>query len=448
MNSMNLDRTHDAAVKSWLASANEPHCDFPLQNLPYAIFRRKGESEAFRAGIALGDQVIDLAALLRERCLSGLAMQAAIACTQPSLNEFFAMGPGAWRALRHAAFALFEAPAGNVSATPDTDVLRRCLVPQALVEYSLPARIGDYTDFYTSIDHARNIVKLLRPDPVLSPNFQWMPIAYHGRVSSIGISGEEVRRPLGQRLAAGHSVPEVSACARLDYELELGIFIGVGNQQGEPIPVTRAEQHVFGLCLLNDWSARDIQMWESTPLGPFLAKNFATTISPWIVTMEALAPFRHAWERPADEPQPLAYLDAPANRSEGSIDIQLEVWLESERQRASQAPAARLSHTSFRHQYWTIAQMVAHHTIGGCNLQSGDLLGSGTISGPTAAEAGALIELTAAGKTPVALGNGETRGFLEDGDAVVIKGWCERPGFARIGFGENRGEVLPARAVV
>ncbi|WP_429327059.1 fumarylacetoacetase [Paraburkholderia sp. GAS348] len=444
---MNLDRTHDATVKSWLASANQPHCDFPLQNLPYAIFRRKGDTEAFRAGIALGDQVIDLAALLRERCLDGLAMQAAIACTQPSLNEFFAMGPDAWRALRHAVFALFEAPAGNGAATPDTDVLRRCLVPQALAEYSVPAQIGDYTDFYTSIDHARNIVKLLRPDSALSPNFQWMPVAYHGRVSSIGISGQQVRRPLGQRLAAGSSVPEVSASARLDYELELGIFIGVDNRQGEPIPVTDAEQHVFGLCLLNDWSARDIQMWESTPLGPFLAKNFATTISPWIVTMDALAPFRHAWERPAEEPQPLAYLDAPTNRSEGGLDIQLEVWLESERQRASDAPATRLSRTSFRHQYWTVAQMVAHHTVGGCNLRSGDLLGSGTISGPTAAEAGALIELTAAGKAPVVLGNGEARGFLEDGDEVVMKGWCERPGYARIGFGENRGEVLPARAV-
>ncbi|KAA1003812.1 fumarylacetoacetase [Paraburkholderia panacisoli] len=444
---MNLDRTHDAAVKSWLASANQPHCDFPLQNLPYAIFRRKGGAEEFRAGIALGDQVIDLAALVRERCLSGLALQAAVACAQPSLNAFFAMGPDAWRALRHAVFALFEAPAAGASTMADTPALETCLVAQTDVEYNLPASIGDYTDFYTSIDHARNIVKLLRPDSALSPNFQWMPLAYHGRVSSIGLSGQQVRRPLGQRLAAGHSVPEVSACARLDYELELGIFIGVGNQEGEPIPVTHAERHVFGLCLLNDWSARDIQMWESTPLGPFLAKNFATTISPWIVTMEALAPFRHAWERPADEPQPLAYLDAPANRSEGGIDIQLEVWLMSELQRKSDAHAARLSRTSFRHQYWTVAQMVAHHTVGGCNLRSGDLLGSGTISGPTAAEAGALIELTAAGKTPVALGNGETRAFLEDGDTVVMKGWCERPGFARIGFGENRGKVLPARVV-
>lgn len=447
MNSMSLDHTHDAGIKSWLASANEPDCDFPLQNLPYAIFRRKGHAEEFRAGIALGDHVIDLTALLRERCLSGLAMHAAEACTQASLNAFFAMGPDAWRALRHAVFGLFEAPAGHMLAKQDSDVLLRCLVPQAQVEYGVPARIGDYTDFYTSIDHARNIVKLLRPDPVLSPNFQWMPVAYHGRVSSIGVSGQQVRRPLGQRLAAGHNVPEVSACTRLDYELELGIFIGVGNAQGEPIPVTRAEQHVFGLCLLNDWSARDIQMWESTPLGPFLAKNFATTISPWIVTMDALAPFRHAWERAADEPQPLPYLDAPANRSEGGIDIQLEVWLESERQRTAHASATRLSHTSFRHQYWTVAQMVAHHTVGGCNLQSGDLLGSGTISGPTTTEAGALIELTAAGKTPVALGNGEARSFLEDGDAVVMKGWCERPGFARIGFGENRGEILPARTV-
>ncbi|MFM0226746.1 fumarylacetoacetase [Paraburkholderia dipogonis] len=444
---MSLDHTHDVSARSWLASANHPASDFPLQNLPYAIFRRRESAERFRAGIALGDQVIDLAALVHERCLDGLAVQAALACTQASLNAFFSMGSQAWRALRHAVFALFEASAAGAPSVADRNRLERCLVAQTDVEYSLPVSIGDYTDFYTSIDHARNIVKLLRPDASLSPNFQWMPVAYHGRVSSIGLSGEQVRRPLGQRLVAGQGAPELAACARLDYELELGIFIGVGNSRGEPISIDRAEEHVFGLCLLNDWSARDIQMWESTPLGPFLAKNFATTISPWIVTMDALAPFRHEWARPADQPQPLPYLDAPANQREGGLDIQLEVWLESERQRTSEGPATRLSRTSFRHQYWTVAQMVTHHAVGGCNLRSGDLLGSGTISGPTAAEAGALIELTAGGRTPVALDNGETRSFLEDGDTVVMKGWCERSGFARIGFGENRGKVVPARVV-
>jgi fumarylacetoacetase len=435
---MRLDHTHDAAAKSWVESANANGTPFPLQNLPFAVFRRRGQGEAFRGGVALGDSVVDLAALAHGGVLEGLALQAALACAQPTLNEFFGMGPAAWHALRHALFALFEASADTSRASAQA-----CLIPQTGVEYGLPVTIGDYTDFYTSIDHARNVMKVMRPDASLAPNFQWMPVAYHGRVSSIGLSGQNVRRPHGQRMPPGARTPEFAACAKLDYELELGIFIGVGNTQGTRIPLGEAEQHIFGLCLLNDWSARDIQAWESTPLGPFLAKNFATTLSPWIVTMDALLPFRCAWHRPADEPQPLAYLDTPETRDQGGIDIQLEVWLKS----ASEPPEARgtrLSRTSFRHQYWTVAQTVAHHTIGGCNLRSGDLLGSGTISGPTAPEAGAMIELTAGGSAPVRLGNGEQRGFLEDGDTVILHGWCERAGFASIGFGEARGEVLPA----
>ena len=309
---MKLDHTHDVTATSWLASANDGATPFPLQNLPFGIFRRAGTAEAFRGGVALGDRVIDLSALSEANCLSGLAAQAARACMQPALNDFFAMGADAWRALRHALFDLFSAQHRSGTPGPVTEALERCLVPQADVEYGLPARIGDYTDFYTSIDHARNIVKLLRPDGTLAPNFQWMPVAYHGRVSSIGIAGQQVRRPVGQRLAEGARSPEVGPCARLDYELELGIFIGVGNGQGTRIPVGSAEQHVFGLCLLNDWSARDIQAWESVPLGPFLAKNFATTLSPWIVTMDALAPYRAAWARSPDEPQPLAYLSTPS----------------------------------------------------------------------------------------------------------------------------------------
>jgi fumarylacetoacetase len=310
------------------------------------------------------------------------------------------------------------------------------------VEYALPARIGDYTDFYTSIHHARNISQLL--EIPLASNFQWVPTAYHGRVSSIGVSGQAFRRPNGQRLLPGRAEPQYGPCTRLDYELELGIFVGPGNPLGERIPMSEVDGHVFGLCLLNDWSARDIQAWEMAPLGPFHAKNFATTISPWVVTMEALEPFRQAWTRPVDEPQPLAYLDSPDNRVRGALDIRLEVQIETEQMRLEHAPPQTLSRTSFAHHYWSVGQMVAHHAAGGCNLQSGDLLGSGTISGPTLDQAGAMMELALAGRQPVQLATGETRSFLQDGDAIVFKGWCEREGFARIGFGLDEGRVLPA----
>ena len=446
-----LNHTHDASRTSWLASANAAGSDFPVQNLPFAVFRRKGSGEPFRGGVAIGDQVIDLAAASQSGCLQGLAEQAAAACAQPAMNDFFAMGPAAWQALRHGLFERLESPATGAAADVAVEALRGCLVQQADVEYTVPARIGDYTDFYTSVHHAANIGKLFRGgDDVLTPNFKWIPIGYHGRASSIGVSGQTFRRPMGQAMPPGASAPVFGPCARLDYELELGIFIGQGNARGEPIPIDRAFDRVFGICLLNDWSARDIQAWEYQPLGPFLAKNFATTISPWIVTMEALAPYRQPWVRAADEPQPLAYLDAPSVRESGALDIQLEVWLETAERRARGVGATRLTHTSFRHQYWSIAQMVAHHTVGGCNLQTGDLLGSGTISGPTLDQAGAMIELTAGGRNPLTLeavkgeAPAETRGFLHDGDAVILKGWCEKPGQARIGFGESRGQVLPA----
>ena len=437
---MQLNHTHDAGRTSWLASANAPGCDFPIQNLPFAMFRRAGSGEAFRGGVAIGDQVLDLGALSRTSLLVGLAAQATAVCAQAALNDFFAMGPTAWRALRHDLFALLESTASASHA----DVLRDCLVPLAGVEYAVPARIGDYTDFYTSIHHALNVGRLFRPDDPLTPNFQWVPTAYHGRVSSIGVSGQKVRRPMGQSMTPGDAAPVYAACARLDYEIELGMFIGQGNAQGEQIGVDDAEAHVFGICMLNDWSARDIQFWEMAPLGPFLGKNFATTISPWIVTMEALAPYRQAWSRAADEPQPLSYLESKQVRADGALDIQLEAWLETAQHRGRGDGPERLSRTSFKHQYWTVAQMVAHHTVGGCNLQPGDLLGTGTISGPGETEAGAIIELARAGRIPLKLANGEQRSFLSDGDAVIFKGWCEKPGHARIGFGENRGEVGPA----
>jgi fumarylacetoacetase len=435
-----LNHTHDAGARSWLASANVAGCDFPIQNLPYAVFRRTGSLELFRGGVAIGDQVLDLAALAARQELEGAALDGARACAHEVLNGFFALGPTVWQALRHALFALLkdDAPAASVAE------LRECLVPQAEVEFKLPVRVGDYTDFYTSIDHALNIGRLVRPEDPITPNFQWIPIAYHGRVSTLGVSGQQFHRPMGQMLPPGAKAPVYGPCARLDYELELGIYIGQGNAPGEQIPLADADEHIFGLCLLNDWSARDIQFWEMAPLGPFLAKNFATTVSPWIVTLEALAPYRLPWTRPADHPQPLPYLEDPGNRAYGALDIRLEVWLETARARASGRGPSRLSSTSFRHQYWSIAQMVAHHSVGGCSLQNGDLFGSGTISGPGPGEAGAIIELTRAGQSPIALADGETRSFLEDGDAVLLRGWCEKPGHARIGFGESRGMVLPA----
>ena len=440
---MPLNHTHNPATKSWLAAANN-HPDFPIQNLPYAVFKRSGSSEAFRGGIAIGDQVIDLAALSASGLLSGPAQSAANAASQSTLNDFMALGTTAWQSLRHAAFALLQSDASPATVTAVT----ACLVPQSAVEYALPTRIGDYTDFYTSIHHARNVGRIARPDAApLTPNFQWIPIAYHGRASSIVISGTPFRRPMGQMPSApGATTPIYGTCARLDYELELGVFIGTANAQGAPIPLDQAEDHIFGLCLLNDWSARDIQFWEMAPLGPFLGKNFCTSISPWIVTAEALAPFRLPFTRPADEPQPLDYLDGASNRASGTLDIRLDVHLQSAQQRQAGQGATRVSHTSFKHQYWTAAQMVAQHTVGGCNLQSGDLFGTGTISGPDAGEEGAIIERTKGGREPLTLASGEQRAFLHDGDTVVLSGWCEKPGAARIGFGECRGEVLPAQA--
>jgi fumarylacetoacetase len=317
-------------------------------------------------------------------------------------------------------------------------------LPQREAEYGLPARIGDYTDFYTSVHHATNIGRLFRPDNPLLPNYKWIPIGYHGRSSSVGVSPQAFHRPWGQIKAPDAAAPTLAPSRRLDIELELGVFVGPGNALGQPIPIEAAEAHAFGVVLLNDWSARDIQAWEYQPLGPFLAKNFATTISPWVVTLEALAPYRMPWVRPADDPPPLPYLDAPSNRSHGAIDIRLSIAWQSARMREQGIPAQVVAQTSYRHAYWTLAQMLAHHTVNGCNLQPGDLLGTGTLSGPAPHEAAAFIELTQGGKQPLTLPGGETRTFLEDGDTVVLRGWCEAPGAARIGFGECTGTVLPA----
>ena len=433
-----LNETHDPSLRSWLASANAPGCDFPLQNLPFAVFRRKGSHEAFRGGVAIGDQVLDLGAAARAGVFSGPAAKAATAAAQDKLNALMALGPTAWSALRLAlSRALREGAADPARA-------QACLLPQAEVEYDVPARIGDYTDFYTSVHHATNIGRLFRPDNPLLPNYKWVPIGYHGRSSTIGISGESFHRPVGQTLPPGADAPVFGPSKRLDIELELGIFVGPGNAKGTRIAIADAEQHVFGICLLNDWSSRDIQSWEYQPLGPFLSKNFATTLSPWVVTLEALAPYRVPLERPEGDPQPLPYLDTPANRAAGALDIQLQVELQTARMREAGSQGAVICRTSYRHAYWTVAQMVAHHTVNGCSLQPGDLFGSGTLSGPTAGEAAALIELTQGGKKPVQLPQGESRAWLEDGDSVTLRGWCEKAGAARVGFGECVGTVLPA----
>ncbi|MET4577119.1 fumarylacetoacetase [Ottowia thiooxydans] len=434
-----LDHTHNPAARSWLASANLTGADFPIQNLPFGVIRRRGSNEAFRGAVAIGDQVLDLAALAKLGVITGAAGDALQQAAKDALNDFMAAGPDAWRTLRHALFDVLKEGGTAEQA------VRSSLIAQADVEHRLPSRIGDYTDFYTSIHHARNVGRVIRPDDPLTPNFQWLPIAYHGRASSVVISGTDYHRPHGQAMPPGAKAPVYNACTRLDFELEMGFFVGPGNAMGRPVPLAQAEQHIFGMCLLNDWSARDHQFWEMNPLGPFLGKNFCTSISPWIVTMDALVPFRVAFERPADEPQPLAYLDEPGNRAAGGVDVQLSVGLESEQHRTKGLAAAEISRTSFRHQYWTIAQMLAQHTVGGCNLQPGDLCGTGTISGPTAGEAGAIVELSQGGTKPITLaGTGEQRTFLLDGDAVILRGWCEREGAARIGFGECRGMVLPA----
>lgn len=433
-----LNETHDPALRSWLASANQPGCDFPIQNLPFAVFCRPGEG--WRGGVAIGDAIVDLRAVTRAGLFTGLSVEAAQAGAQDKLNALMALGPHAWSALRLAlSRALRE-------GSPLEASLRACLVLQAQVQYDVPARIGDYTDFYTSIHHATNIGRQFRPDQPLLPNYKWVPIGYHGRSSSIVVSGQNFHRPVGQTFPPGSTAPSHGPSKRLDIELEMGVFIGTGNAQGEPITMAEAERHVFGLCLLNDWSARDIQGWEYQPLGPFLSKNFASTVSPWVVTLEALAPYRVPFTRAEGDPQPLPYLDSEANRKEGALDIQLQVDLQTPRMREKGEPGARISQTSYRHAYWTVAQMVAHHTVNGCNLQPGDLFGTGTLSGPTLDQAAALIEITQGGKEPVQLPDGEMRTFLEDGDRVTLRGWCEKPGAARIGFGECVGTVLPARA--
>jgi fumarylacetoacetase len=422
---MKLDATHDPELKSWVESANEPGTDFPIQNLPYGIFKRRNSSEKPRGGVAIGDQILDLRALDLD--------------TGPTLNGLAKLGPKAWKPLRRQ-LSQFLATKGYRKN------LARHLTPMKKAELFLPVAVGDYTDFYTSSFHATNVGRMFRPDNPLLPNFKWIPIGYHGRASSIVISGTPITRPKGQIKAPDAAVPMFGPSKRLDYEAELGFVVGPGNALGKQIRVGEAERHVFGVVLLNDWSARDIQAWEYQPLGPFLAKNFATTVSPWIVTLDALAPFRvPAYERPEGDPQPLPYLQDEADEREGMLSIEVEMHIRSDRMRASRLPPARLSRGNYASSYWTPAQLIAHHSSNGCNLQPGDILGSGTISGPTPDSVGAMLELTSGGKNPVQLPSGESRSFVEDGDEVIERGRCARDGCAAIGFGEAAGKVRPVK---
>ncbi len=426
--SFDIDDTHAADLHSWLDSANHPTTDFPLQNLPYGRFRRTPDAD-WSIGVAVGDQVLDL--------------RLAKLFESHDMNRLLGLNQADRLALRHALSR------GLRQGSAQQAQFRVALVAQDSVEIGLPCEIGDYTDFYTSIHHASAVGKLFRPENPLLPNYKWLPIAYHGRASSIGVSrpglGHTFHRPMGQIKTPDASAPRLAPSTKLDFELELALIIGRPNVIGEPISMLDAEQHIFGLALFNDWSARDIQAWEYQPLGPFLSKNFASTVSPWIVTLEALAPFRQAFTRPADDPAALPYLSSPANQQHGAIDIELEVWLQTAQMRAVGDAGVRLTAANYREAYWTAAQLVAHHSVNGCNLRSGDVLGTGTQSGALAGQGGSLLELSQGGKQALTLPNGELRTFLEDGDSVILRGYCQRQGWRRIGLGECRGSVLPAR---
>ncbi len=432
---LQLNETHDPARRSFVDSANAPDSDFPIQNLPFGVFRPAAGMPS-RVGVAIGDRILDVAAAAAS--FDGLAAEAAAACAAPHLNHLMSLGPQASSALRLALSRGLSADRGDNS-------LRQHLTPMAQAEIALPVAIGDFTDFYASVFHATNAGRAFRPDNPLLPNYKYVPVAYHGRASSVRVSGTPVKRPQGQRKRADQDVPSYGPSRNLDFELELGFYIGAPTELGETVPVAEAAELIFGFCLLNDWSARDVQAFEYQPLGPFLGKNFATTVSPWVVTQEALAPFHvAAFARPQGDPAPLPHLDDAADRAQGGLDITLEAYMSTAAMRRAGTAPLRLTQTSFATMYWTVAQMVAHHTSNGCNLLTGDLIGSGTISGPEKGSWGSLLELSARGREPIAMPGGEQRGFIEDGDEIIFRGFAEKPGYPRIGFGECRAVILPA----
>ncbi|MBV9217689.1 MAG: fumarylacetoacetase [Acidobacteria bacterium] len=443
-----INETHDPNLRSWVESANDPVTDFPIQNLPFCMFREKSDGYVRpRLGFPIGDFVFDYETCREKEVLrhdEDWEIEKALSRFTYDFNLTSAVeGVGAevFSTLRnHLVQALRMEADERVRGK-----VEKVLVPISELEFTAPFQIHDYTDFYCSIYHATNVGSMFRPDNPLMPNYKYVPIGYHGRASSIVVSGTDVRRPWGQNRSDAEKPPVFIPCKNLDYEMELGFFVGKGNELGQPIPISEAEEHIFGVCLVNDWSARDIQAWEYQPLGPFLAKNFATTVSPFVVTMEALAPFRTpAFERDPDDPQPLPYLHDQQNQRFGGLDINLEVYIQSEKMREENIEPHLLSRSNTKDLYWTIGQMLTHHASGGCNLQTGDLMATGTVSGKEKTERGCLLELTWRGSEPLTLPSGETRRFLEDGDEVIMKGFCEREGFRRIGFGECRGKILPA----
>ncbi|HYK89431.1 MAG TPA: fumarylacetoacetase [Acidobacteriota bacterium] len=437
MNSL-INETHDPDLKSLIEAANDPESDFPIQNLPLGVFKPRGTESPPHVGVAIGDLILDLALCGNGGLLDGLSSQLISACAADSLKALMSLGPESWSSLRRRVSGLLRAGdershRGRIHAS---------LVPMSEAEMMMPAVIGDYTDFYASIYHAQNVGSLFRPDNPLLPNYKHVPIGYHGRASSIVISGTPVRRPCGQ-IEGADSVPEFSPTRMLDYELEVGFFIGPGNSLGVPIAISDAEAHLFGLCLVNDWSARDIQKWEYQPLGPFLGKSFATTISPWIVSVEALAPYRvPAFARSPGDPTPLPYLKDEQGPVRGGIDLRVEALLISQQMRSQRCRPMLLSRGNLRDLYWTPSQLLTHHASNGCNLRPGDLLASGTISGASEDARGCLLELTRRGARPLELPGGETRRFLENGDEVIFRAFAEREGFVRIGLGECRGMVI------
>jgi fumarylacetoacetase len=432
-----IDETHDIRRQSWVASANG-HGEFPIQNLPFGIFSPAGGGP--RGGVAIGDMVFDLKAALAAGLFSGAAAIAAEAAAGPVLNPMMALDPVPRRALRRRLSALLAADAAE---QPPIEGMAGLLHDMSAGRMELPAAIGNFTDFFAGIHHARNGGMRRDPNNPLNPNYKFVPVAYHSRASSVRPSGVPIRRPAGQRKAPDEVAPGFGPSLKLDYELELAVWIGPGNAQGEPIPIARAAERIFGLGLVNDWSARDVQGWESQPLGPFLGKNFGSTVSPWVVTTEALAPFRVAQStRPDGDPRPLPYLWDEVDQRAGAFDIDLEAFLSTEGLRAKGLPPHRMSASNTQDLYWTLAQLVAHHTCGGCNLLPGDLFGTGTISGPTLEGYGSLMELSADGTRRTTLASGETRAFLENGDEVIFRARCRREGFVSIGFGECRARIM------
>lgn len=456
---MPTNPSHDPKLKSWVESANDPKTDFPIQNLPFCFAQvTTGDGTTGWVGIAIGDSVLNLHVLAQAGLIpansAGRALVEAMGTSKQHEATMFNRAGGAQ--LRQIAATLLSDSPGPLRDDP---ALRsRAVLSRQDLNFSLPSRVPNYTDFYASIHHATTVGTMFRPDNPLLPNYKHIPIGYHGRASSIVPSGSDIRRPRGQQSPPENDPkagPAFGPCKLLDYELEVGFFVGPGNDLGRPIDINKAEDHIFGLCLVNDWSARDMQKWEYQPLGPFLAKSFATTISPYIVTLDALEPFRcPAYKRPSGDPRPLPYLFSETDQARGGIDITLEVYLQSEQMRTrGLAPLLISKSNGFKDMYWTIAQMLTHHASNGCNMQPGDLLASGTVSGLGPTERGCMLESTWQGngpdgkplpRKPISLPSGETRVFLADGDEVIFKGYCEREGFRRIGFGECRGRIVPA----